>query len=233
MSSPASNLIRSPSTISIRPISENSQASYHLIFFVTGNPGLISYYTTFLSTLHQLLSDASNKSGSEVFHVYGQSLAGFELNDQPHPTTNLPYNLQDQIGILLQALNSQQIPFGARQVRTYDSIVLIGHSVGTYLIMEILNRLRKSSSSLKIKAGILLFPTVTHLAQSPSGVRFSSFFKIPGFPRGLSVVGKTLLWPIPRPVLKWLVGIVTGMPEEGAEITTRFLTSSMGIWQAL
>jgi pimeloyl-ACP methyl ester carboxylesterase len=226
------NLTRTPSTISyIDPISENPRASYHLIFMITGNPGLISYYSTFLSTLYNLLTD--KKSESEVFQIYGQSLAGFEQDDRPNLTTSVPYSLEDQIEILLHVLNEKTIPSGPRKGQRYDSIILIGHSVGTYIIMEMLNRLRKSASPLKVKAGILLFPTITHLAKSPSGVKFSSFFKIPGFPRGLSVVGKTLLWPIPRPMLKWLVGLVLGMPEGSAETTTRFLTSSMGIWQSL
>lgn len=229
----SSNYTRTPSTISFSPISENSQASYHLIFMITGNPGLISYYSAFLSTLHQLLSDTSSKADSDIFHIYGQSLAGFEDNDRPYPTTCMPYSLQDQIDILLEVLNDRAIPSGSRQGQKYHSIMLIGHSVGTYIIMEILNRLRKSSSLLNIKAGILLFPTITHLAKSPSGLKFSGFFRIPGFPRGVSMVGKALLWPIPRAALKWLVGIVAGMPEGGAETTTRFLTSSMGIWQAL
>jgi pimeloyl-ACP methyl ester carboxylesterase len=233
MSSLTSDQVRKPSTISFRPISENSRASYHLIFFITGNPGLISYYSSFLSTLRQLLSHTSSKSGSDVFHIYGQSLAGFEQNDRPPPSTSVPYSLEDQINILLQVLNDQTIPSGPRRGQFYESIIPIGHSVGTYIIMEILNRLRKSSSPLKVKGAILLFPTVTHLAQSPSGIRFSSFFRISAFPRGLSLVAKTFLWPIPRPVLKWLVSLLTGMPEDAAETTTRFLISSMGIWQAL
>lgn len=233
MSTSTSTLSRKPSTISFRTISENSCASYHLIFFITGNPGLISYYDTFLSTLHQLLSDTSTKSDSGAFHIYGQSLAGFEQDDKLSPMTSAPWSLEDQIEILLQSVNNQTLPSGPRQGQSYDSVIFIGHSVGTYIIMEILNRLRKSSSPLKVKGAILLFPTVTHLAKSPSGIRFSSFFRIPGFPRGLSMVANTLLWPFPRPALKHLVGLVTGMPEGGAEITTRFLTSSMGIWQAL
>jgi pimeloyl-ACP methyl ester carboxylesterase len=223
---------RKPSTISYNdPISENPCASYHLIFMITGNPGLISYYSMFLSTLHKLLIDKNQDS--DVFQIYGQSLAGFELNDRPHPVTCMPYSLEDQIEILLQDLNDRNIPSGPRKGQQYDSIILIGHSVGAYIIMEMLNRLRKSASPLKVKAGILLFPTITHLAKSPSGVKFSGSFKIPGFTRGLSIVGKALLWPIPRPMLKWMVGLVLGMPDDSAETTTRFLKSSMGIWQAL
>ncbi len=33
--------------------------------------------------------------------------------------------------------------------------------------------------------------------------------------------------------LKWLVGLVTRMPQDAAEVTTGFLKSRMGIWQAL
>ena len=198
---------------------------------ITGNPGLISYYNAFLSALHKLF--AEKKSDSDVFQIYGQSLAGFEQNDCPPPTTSVPYSLEDQIEILLEALNERSILSGPRKGQRYDGIILIGHSVGTYIIMEMLNRLRKSSSLLKVKAGILLFPTITHLAKSPSGVKFSGFFKFPGFTKGLSIAGKMLLWPIPRPMLKWLVGLVLGMPEDSAETTATFLTSNMGIWQAL
>ena len=225
--------VRKPSTISFRPISESSSSSCHLIFFITGNPGLISYYKTFLSTLHQLLSDTSKIANSDVFHIYGQSLAGFEQNDNLPPRSSTPWSLEDQIEVLLQSLNDQSTPSGSRQGQPYDSIILIGHSVGTYIIMEILNRLRKANSPLKVNGAILLFPTVTHLAKSPSGVKFSSFFRIPGVPRGLSMLARTLLWPLPNSILQWLVGLVTGMPENGAETTTKFLTSSMGIWQAL
>jgi len=41
------------------------------------------------------------------------------------------------------------------------------------------------------------------------------------------------VWTVPRGGLKWLVGLVTRMPDDAAEVTTRFLRSRMGIWQAL
>ena len=232
LQSPAA-LIRKPSTISFRPVSEISSTCYHLVFFVPGNPGLISYYNTFLSTLHQSLCESSRRPDSDIFHIYGQSLAGFEHNDSPPTTTSIPWSLEEQVQILQQVLNDQNIPSGPQQGRPYDNIILVGHSVGTYIILEMLNHLAKSSSLPKVKGAILLFPTVTHLASSPTGSKFSSFFRIPGFPRGISIVAKALLWPFPKAALRSLVGLVTGMPEDGAETTTKFLTSNMGIWQAL
>jgi pimeloyl-ACP methyl ester carboxylesterase len=212
------------------PASENAVASYHLIYFITGNPGLISYYNTFLGTLHELLGTKFDGS-SHQFHIYGQSLAGFEDNDTPAATA--PYSLEDQINFSFRSLQSQAIPSGQRKDQPYDSVILIGHSVGSYILLEILQRLRNSASPPNVKAGILLFPTVTHIAQSPSGVKMSTLLRIPDFPRKASLVAKSLVWLAPRAALKWLVGLVTRMPHDAAEVTTAFLKSRMGVWQAL
>lgn len=217
--------------ISFHPISENPSASHHLVYFITGNPGLISYYQTFLQTLHELFT-SSITSTQDIFHIYGQSLAGFE-DDETTPFRTHPYNLSDQISHSLTTLQSLALLSGAKKPQPYTSIILIGHSVGSYILLELITHLRKSSSPLTIKAGILLFPTVTHIAQSPSGVKISTLFKIPDFPRRASFLARNLVSLVPRPWLKWSVGVVTGMPDAAAEVTTRFLKSRMGIWQAL
>jgi pimeloyl-ACP methyl ester carboxylesterase len=217
------------STISIEHTSSQiPSAPYHLIYFITGNPGLISYYSVFLETLHQLLL-----SSSFNYHIFGQNLAGFEDNDTPPKSTGLPYSLENQIELKLKSLNEQRIPSGPRQGQHYDGIIVMGHSVGTYIILEILQRLRKSSSSLNVRGGILLMPTVVGLAESPSGVKAAPLLRLPGFVGGLSMFGKGLVWPLPRSVLIWAVRAVLGMSEHSAGVTTRFLKSRMGIWQAL
>jgi len=100
-------------------------------------------------------------------------------------------------------------------------------------LLEVIQRLRKAGSALNIKAGILLFPTVTHIAKSPNGAKLTALARIPDFPRRASRAAKALLWWAPEAVLKWLVGLVTRMPDDSAAVTTRFLRSRMGIWQAL
>lgn len=223
----------STSQISFCPTSDSPSASYHLIYFITGNPGLIAYYDTFLKTLHGLLSDnAPSTPNPVVFHIHGQSLAGFE-DDSSEPIPISPYSLEYQIQKSQKTLEELRIQSGLRKGQFYDSIILIGHSVGSYMLLEIIQRLRKNSSPLKIRSGILLFPTVTHIAQSPSGVKISTLFRIPEFPRKASIAAKSLVWLAPKRVLKWLVSLVTRMPHEAAEVTTRFLKSRMGIWQAL
>lgn len=220
--------------ISFRPTSTDPSASYHLIYFITGNPGLISYYTTFLTQLHKLLS--SNPDSKEIYHVYGQSLAGFEdpVNVSKSSSPNKqPYSLEEQITISHQALTSLRIPFGPRQGQPYTSTIIVGHSVGSYILLELLTRLRKSSYPINITGGILLFPTVTYIKKSKSGHRINRLFKLPGFPKQVSKWGKRVLKLAPRRLVRWIVEIVAGMPKEAAEVTTSFLTSKIGIWQAL
>lgn len=221
-----------PPQISIFPSSEHPDALYHLIFFITGNPGLIAYYDTFFLTLHELLSSKAKPSSKDpnVFHIHGQDLAGFGDN-----ITGSLYDLEQQIQILRDRLEGMLIPSGARAGQPYDSVVLIGHSVGSYILLEILSHLRRSSqtSSINVRAGILLFPTVTHIARSPSGIKFGTLFSIPHLPKIASVLAKVLVWPVPRSILRGLVSVVTGMPRAAAEVTTDFLTSRMGVHQAL
>jgi hypothetical protein len=215
----------------------------YLIFFITGNPGLIAYYNTFLSTLHTLLeSSTPSLNPPPAFHIYGQSLAGFEDVDDDistPATTTQPYGLTEQISQIYTALKSQAIPLGPRKGEPYDGVFLMGHSVGSYILLELLGRIRKETDDVdsapvpKIRAGILLFPTVTHIAQSPSGLKFSALACLPDFARRAHGIAKALLWPVPRSVLGWVVGVVMGMPTDAAGVTMRFLESRRGIWQAL
>lgn len=218
MAQPAAEELQLP-TISLYTNKSSQPSSNHLIFFVTGNPGLIHYYTTFLESLQDLLNPESKNKSANI-HIYGQSQAGF--SDQDVPMSSIPYSLEQQIHISLSRLQSLTMS------QNYDNIILMGHSMGSYILLEIIRR-----SSLNITGAILLFPTITHIAQSPSGVKITKLFRIPEFPRRAAVAAKIWLSLFPGGVLKWLVGIVTGMPSEASEVTTGFLRSKMGIWQAL
>jgi len=225
-----------PSSITHVPPNEDSALQNHyLIFFITGNPGLIGYYTTFCSTLNQLLS-TPNKSYSANFTIYGQSLPGFE--DEPQLQDG-PYGLKQVITITYDALVKQRISSGSREGKPFDGVVLIGHSVGSYIALEILREIAACQSGedqvkkIKIIEAILLFPAVTHIAQSPSGVKAAALFKIPDFPRRAHSLAGWLLWMFPYSVLSWLVGAVMRMPPDASAITTTWLRSGKGIWQAL
>lgn len=223
--------------LEIHPPSDQDIDQY-LIFFFTGNPGFIAYYKDFFETLHTLLQ-ASTASSNKIFHLVGRSLAGFEDHDNPLP--NPPYSLDQESAIIRNFLSKQRIPSGSRKDQHYKGVILIGHSVGSYILLELLRQSKLVSEdpadgdcrNINIVAGICLFPTVTHIAKSPSGLKISSLFRIPHFPRIASFVAKLLIFPLPRGLLRFIVRSVTGMPDAGVNTTMQFLESKKGIWQAL
>lgn len=145
------------------------------IYFISGNPGLIGYYHPFLSLLAKYLTIETS------FHIYGCSLGGFEIGkDSPKDL-----DLEDQIRfaqgnlhtLMNEKINATRDDHSNGTAR--EQVILIGHSVGAYMAMEILNRHR--DQQFDIIGGIMLFPTVKDIADSPSGqkltVRLGQYLK--------------------------------------------------------
>ena len=150
-----------------------------LVFFITGNPGLIEYYRTFLTLCFDSLR--ANYSDHHI-KVAGTSLRGFDIQDHNHQHqanhgAEGPYDLEQQIEHVSQMLD-RTIQSHARQGSS-TKVILMGHSVGSYILLEVLRRRKEDpttqqvSSDAKVIGGICLFPTVTHIAKSPSGKKFS------------------------------------------------------------
>ena len=166
---------------------------YH-IFFITGNPGLIGYYEPFLSTLSFLLQSSTSQV---EFRVFGSSLAGFEASRYSNfgGVRKPPYGLATQIEIVEERLRlfirGQLVPrYQCQTTSVYRhddrklehngerpaKVILIGHSVGAYILLELIRRRHLAApedQEMDFIGGILLFPTITHIAKSSAGVRFS------------------------------------------------------------
>jgi hypothetical protein len=171
------------STIHLHPPVSPSTKTKFLIYHITGNPGLIEYYRTFLTHLYDSLTNPLLTSLSESplsrldFHVYGRSLNGFEVDESSSTSLSssyrnavktLPYSLEEQIVQSQQALEEvvQKLTNeGAKDVR----VILMGHSVGSYILLEIIRRVRAKGEDVRIVGGICLFPTVMDIAKSESG----------------------------------------------------------------
>lgn len=166
------------------------------VFFISGNPGLIGYYHPFLSLLGKYLGKTGDQSGTESsIQVYGCSLGGFEVDhDNTSPSKNAErsrlYDLEDQIVFVHDKLNALMsanassandasgLGFSAKR-----KVILMGHSVGAYIAMEVLRRHREVNPEpeaesespngytveFDIIGGVMLFPTVKDIAHSPSG----------------------------------------------------------------
>jgi hypothetical protein len=165
-----------PDEITLYPITSSSSSSASdpsrgtskplLVYFITGNPGLIAYYTEFIRTVQHNLSlkpipsssSSSSATSSEhtkafqdsdiIFH--GTSLDGFELSRPTDPTVDLPLSLPQQITQVKRNIGRKVAEltreFSSRSSSSSSDgesqgpmpVVLMGHSVGAYILMEVI-----------------------------------------------------------------------------------------------
>jgi pimeloyl-ACP methyl ester carboxylesterase len=162
----------------------------YLIYLISGNPGLIEYYRVFLSRLHAGLEQ--RHAGARVaFEVHGRSQGGFEVGglagQQRHRQRQWrrrrrrrrDYSLREQVEHV-EASVLDAADAAARDGGPEPRVVLIGHSVGGYILMELVRRYRQRLRDGKeggwvgprIVAGICLFPTIMQITDSKKGVSF-------------------------------------------------------------
>ncbi|KKZ68271.1 hypothetical protein EMCG_06027 [[Emmonsia] crescens] len=269
-----------------------------LLYFIPGNPGLISYYHTYLSLLSSNISsgadDSAGDSGSGSANnsnskgnfpqciIHGKSLGGFEvieneadlssggpkeaqLQSYYHQSTNTKlYSLSEQIEHVEQNINDfvdawhakneqtkkkKQVNNGQEEQRGRGvKLILIGHSVGAYIAMEVLRRHREnikqkkpsapgeggSGGTMDIIGGILLFPTVIDIAKSSSGRKLTQLLNIPYLAFLTSMLVKFLVFILPESWLRGVVGAFMGSPPGNAiDTTVGFLKSRQGVEQAI
>lgn len=158
------------------PDGSSANVQDYLIFLIGGNPGLISYYEPFMETLHALLCSSSTTKTAR-FYIYGNSLAGFEnsaLADGSQSSS--PFGLEKQINhtedIIYKQIDSYQKANVSEEFA--PKVILIGHSVGAYILLEMIRRHREriekwNEEDFDLIGGILLFPTIVNIAKSPMG----------------------------------------------------------------
>ena len=250
----ADRIYYEPSTDSL-----DGKSQDYLIYFLPGNPGVIHYYQPFLLRLHNLLSNSSTTESSR-FYICGYSYKGFESTQVgKSKPPRYPLSLEQQIGTQEQLLYGH-IKSHRESHRNHSGenpkVILMGHSVGCYMLLELIQQHRgkieeEGEEDFDLIGGILLFPTITHLAKSPLGrvlgvrtfdpllgfqLNLTStqiILQIPYFPIIMGTIAKTLSSLVPHNFLHWLVKLVTRFPEYAAISTTSFIKSPMGVRQAL
>ncbi|KAL2754128.1 hypothetical protein ACRALDRAFT_1070005 [Sodiomyces alcalophilus JCM 7366] len=228
-----------------------SSRPHILFYFIPGNPGYIDYYTEFLASLQKRVTPWSDGH----IHVHGRDLAGFR--DDAHAAftaENPPYDVEGQIRVVTQYIASlRRTPGGAisepsekSSAPPYDLVVLAGHSVGAYIALEVFHRNQHHHHRVdptsgeqpllpRLHAGILLFPTVTHIARSRAGRRLARLAAWPPFVFSLVLLlARTALLFLPAWFLRLFCARVMGFSPRAARVTVDdFLKSRGGVWQAL
>jgi len=195
--------------------STNNGIGKLLIFFITGNPALIEYYRPFLSFLQSQLHEISPRPYE--IHIQGQSLPGFEIATDSDPHRHLasaqPNDLQAHIEFTHSALQAATQALTAAS--TPPRVILVGHSIGAYIALELLRlQHHRAAAAGPPASAIALFPTVADIAASPNGARAAAAV----LPRG------------------WLAGAVqraAGMERRPAAVTAAWVRSGGGVRAAL
>lgn len=128
-----------------------------LFLIIPGNPGVVDFYKTFMKTLHQKFDCR--------YPVWAVSHAGHcappETMDMIEDVPVMP--MEDVFGLNGQI--EHKLAFLRENVSRGTQLVLIGHSIGSYIILEMMKR----DPELKVVKSVLLFPTIERMAQTPQG----------------------------------------------------------------
>jgi len=182
-----------------------SNPSQRRTILIKGNPGVISYYDEFLSTLHE---------DSPSTTILGLSLAGHEEYELSSPLS-LQQQIENKLRIVDMILSSP--PFSSISPVSQDTapkLVVMGHSVGAYMALQVLKQRPQNVDHL-----FLLFPTISHISKGGIFSRFSSLMtSIPGVPSLLGWMTFLLRFIFPIPLLALLLRFGHSLP--GTSLTT-------------
>ncbi|XP_051252257.1 lipid droplet-associated hydrolase [Dicentrarchus labrax] len=128
-----------------------------LFLIIPGNPGVVGFYRTFMQTIHSMVAYRHP--------VWAVSHAGHCV---PPDSMDMVEDGSSAAEADVFGLNGQiehKLAFLSKHVPRETSLVLVGHSIGCYIILDMMKR----NPELKILKAIMLFPTIEHMAQTPQG----------------------------------------------------------------
>ena len=145
---------------------EEDNSMVPLVVIIPGSPGMCSFYRPFARKLFDLgqgsievavVSHAGHSPGHYKEIPHSETRVGVEIKQS---FTNW-YTVQDQIAHKLAFI---------RERAPNRPLVLVGHSIGSWMILEMLKQLPPS----RVSKIFLLFPTVEKLAETPNALSYLS-----------------------------------------------------------
>ncbi|CAK7341975.1 unnamed protein product [Dovyalis caffra] len=107
------------------------------VLFIPGNPGVVSYYKDFLESLYELLGGSASKWERGKL---------FSLQEQ----------IDHKVDFIKQELQNNELP-----------VVLVGHSIGSYISLEVL---RRSLEKVSYVIGLYPFLMLNPLSKQQSNI---------------------------------------------------------------
>ncbi|CAA0822526.1 alpha/beta-Hydrolases superfamily protein [Striga hermonthica] len=179
-----------------------SQDTKFHVLFIPGNPGVISFYTDFLESLYELLGGSASVTGKYT-HIY--ITIGHISHSEKDWGSGRLFSLQEQIShkisFIEQELGDVEVP-----------IVLVGHSIGSYISLEILRRCHE-----KVIYCIGLYPFLALNDKSSAQSSIKKIAALPTICTVLSFMGG-LLGRLPSHISRFLVKISMGKSWSSSSI---------------
>jgi len=187
----------------------SAKSTSTLLIFVPGNPGLVDFYTPFLTAIHA----KTDQSLPILAHAHLGHTPG--LNDNLAFNNPLAVSLVSQVESLLEVIDAARSQF--------EKIVIAGHSVGSWIALQALKARPEAIQSL-----FLLFPTISDIENTPNGKKLSVFFR-PPFSR-LIAHASLVTRLIPGPLLSLMF---SHWPKEQTLVLRSLLNSPSSIFATL
>ncbi|XP_066091289.1 lipid droplet-associated hydrolase isoform X1 [Saccopteryx bilineata] len=168
-----------------------------LVFIITGNPGFSAFYVPFAKAIYSSIN--------RRFPVWVVSHGGHVLTPKDKKilaTIDDPNGQESKDTYGLRGQVEHKIAFLRAHVPKEIKLVIVGHSIGCYISLQIL----KLAPELPIIHSFLLFPTIERMSESPNGriatpllcwLRYALY--LPAY---------LLLKPCPGMIKSWLIRMV-------------------------
>lgn len=133
-------------------------SAHKLLFIVIpGNPGVVGFYRTFMQTIH--------RQCGYKHPVWAVSHAGHCVPPASMDLVEDASSAADSDVFGLKGQIEHKVTFIRRHVPPHTRLVLLGHSIGCYIILDLIRR----QPELNVVKAVLLFPTIERMAQTPQG----------------------------------------------------------------
>nr|XP_026497957.1 lipid droplet-associated hydrolase [Vanessa tameamea]XP_026497958.1 lipid droplet-associated hydrolase [Vanessa tameamea] len=176
------------------PFGDNGQ---EVVICITGNPGVSDFYIDFGSELYRNLRLPVCVLGHAGHEVNSHNKSTISKNDLTL------FNLEGQL--------QHKLDFIENHVNQTSKIHLVGHSIGAWIIIELLQKNEKLME--RVLSVNLLFPTLQRMAESRNGIFVNNVFR--KFDWFILFLCK-LLYVLPTFVFRFIVYLyllVTSMPS--------------------